>query len=468
MKIEVTNPRTGVIDHWIVPPTATELDQTASRLRGAQVDWANQPVDERVAALRAWHGALATRRDDLVAVLVHDTGRHHESVMEVDAVLGSVQRWAAQAPALLAEQEPRRAAIPTIEVHQGLRPYPLVGVISPWNFPFLLSLIDAIPALAAGCAVLIKPSEITPRFVEVVEQSLRDVPALDGVLSYVVGDGTTGAAVVDLVDLVCFTGSVATGERVAARAADRLIPAFLELGGKDAAIVLTGANLDRASSAILWGGTANAGQSCQSIERVYVEASVAEDFVERLVAKARSVTLAVPGPTDGHLGPIIAPRQVGIIQSHLDDAIDKGAKLQCGGVIETHDGGAYLRPTVLTGVTHDMLVMTEETFGPVLPVMAVPDLDTAVAHANATVYGLSGAVFGDQAAALDVARRLDAGGISINDAALTALVHDGEKHSFGRSGLGGSRMGPAALRRFGRRQAYLVNDSDAPDPWWYE
>jgi acyl-CoA reductase-like NAD-dependent aldehyde dehydrogenase len=467
MKIEVTNPRTGAVDHWIVPPTATELDQTASRLREAQVEWASQSVDERVAALGAWHAALAARRDELVAVLTNDTGRHHESVMEVDAVLGSVQRWAAQAPALLAEQEPRRAAIPMIAVHQGLRPYPLVGVISPWNFPFLLSVIDAIPALAAGCAVLIKPSEITPRFVEVVEQSLRDVPALDGVLSYVVGDGTTGAAVVDLVDLVCFTGSVATGERVAARAADRLIPAFLELGGKDAAIVLASADLDRASSAILWGGTANAGQSCQSIERVYVEASVVDDFVDQLVAKARAVTLAVPGPTDGHLGPIIAPRQVGIIQSHLDDAIAKGAQVQCGGVIETHDGGAYLRPTVLTGVTHDMLVMTEETFGPILPVMVVPDVDTAVALANATVFGLSGAVFGDQAAALDIARRLDAGGISINDAALTALVHDGEKHSFGRSGLGGSRMGPAALRRFGRRQAYLVNDSDAPDPWWY-
>jgi acyl-CoA reductase-like NAD-dependent aldehyde dehydrogenase len=139
----------------------------------------------------------------------------------------------------------------------------------------------------------------------------------------------------------------------------------------------------------------------------------------------------------------------------------------CGGEIEHHDGGTYLRPTVLTDVDHTMRVMTEETFGPILPIMVVPDADAAVAHANDTVYGLSGAVFGAQDDALAIASRMDAGGISINDAALTALVHDGEKHSFRRSGLGGSRMGPAALRRFGRRQAYLVNDSGAPDPWWY-
>lgn len=467
MKVEVTNPRTGLIDHWIVPPSAEELAVAAAALRDGQVTWAARPVDDRVGALLAWRDALAARRDDLVAVLLHDTGRLHESVMEVDAVLGSLERWAAQAPALLAEDAPRRATIPMVEVRQGWRPYPLVGVISPWNFPFLLAVIDAIPALAAGCAVLVKPSEVAPRFVDVVAETLAATPALGEVLRFVTGDGATGAALVDLVDLVCFTGSVATGERVAAQAAGRLIPAFLELGGKDAAIVLASADLDRASSAVLWGGTANAGQSCQSIERVYVEAAVADEFTDLLVAKARQVTLAVPGPADGQIGPIIAPRQVDVISAHLADAVSRGATVRCGGQIEQHDGGTYLRPTVLTDVDHTMRVMTDETFGPILPVMAVPDADTAVAHANDTVYGLSGAVFGAQDEALAVAARMDAGGISINDAALTALVHDGEKHSFGRSGLGGSRMGPAALRRFGRRQAYLVNDSDVPDPWWY-
>jgi aldehyde dehydrogenase (NAD+) len=297
---------------------------------------------------------------------------------------------------------------------------------------------------------------------------VADVPELAGVLVYVVGDGSTGAAVVDHVDCVCFTGSVATGRQVGLRAAARFIPAFLELGGKDAAIVLESADLDRASSAILWGGTANCGQSCQSIERVYVARPVADDFVGRLVEKAEAVALAVPSPADGAIGPIIAEDQIGIIADHLADAVAKGADVRCGGEIEVHGGGSYLRPTVLTGVDHSMKVMTEETFGPILPVMEVEGADEAVAMANDTVYGLSAAVFaGTDDEALSVARRLDAGGISINDAALTALVFDGEKQSFKLSGLGGSRMGPAALRRFGRRQAYLVSQATAPDPWWY-
>jgi aldehyde dehydrogenase (NAD+) len=180
------------------------------------------------------------------------------------------------------------------------------------------------------------------------------------------------------------------------------------------------------------------------------------------------VALAVPSPADGAIGPIIAEDQIGIIADHLADAVAKGADVRCGGEIEVHGGGSYLRPTVLTGVDHSMKVMTEETFGPILPVMEVEGADEAVAMANDTVYGLSAAVFaGTDDEALSVARRLDAGGISINDAALTALVFDGEKQSFQLSGLGGSRMGPAALRRFGRRQAYLVSQATAPDPWWY-
>jgi acyl-CoA reductase-like NAD-dependent aldehyde dehydrogenase len=469
MKLDVRNPRTGQVDHVIELIGADELATTVARLRAAQPAWEERGVQHRTAALSAWGDAITARRAELVEALVADTGRLGESHMEVDAVVGSIRRWCAIGPDLLADGELQPAsAVPGVEVGQGFRAHPLVGVISPWNFPFLLSVIDAIPALVAGCAVLIKPSEITPRFVDAVAATLADVPDLATVAAYVVGDGSIGAAVVDAVDCVCFTGSVTTGRVVAAQAADRFIPAFLELGGKDAAIVLASADLDRASSAILWGSTANAGQSCQSIERVYVDASVADDFIEQLVAKAEAVALAVPSPADGSIGPIISADQVPIIAAHLDDALAKGAKARTGGTIEIHDGGAYLRPTVLTGVDHTMKVMTEETFGPILPVMAVDGVDAAVAAANETVYGLSAAVFaGRDDEALAVARRLDAGGISINDAALTALVHDGEKQSFKLSGLGGSRMGPAALRRFGRRQAYLVSRATAPDPWWY-
>jgi len=466
--IEVRNPRTGSIDHTFEPPTADALADLAARVRAVQPAWEGLGVDGRADALLAWRDAIASSRDALIAALVHDTGRYGESALEVDAILGSIARWCAAAPELLADPDPRAAAIPIVTVRQGMRPYPLVGVISPWNFPLLLSLIDAIPALVAGCAVIVKPSEIAPRFIEPLRATIAAVPALEPVFAFVAGAGETGSQLIDLADCVCFTGSVPTGRAVGAQAARAFIPAFLELGGKDPAVVLASADLERATSAILWGSTANAGQSCLSIERVYVDRSIYEPFVERITDKARALRLALPEPGSGEIGPIIAAKQIAVIDAHLRDALEHGAKALTGGAIETHGGGAYCPPTVLTGVDHSMKVMTDETFGPIIPVMPFDEVGEAVRLANDTAYGLSGAVFaGDAEEAIDVARMIDAGAISINDAALTALVHDAEKNSFNMSGLGGSRMGPAALRRFGRRQAYLVATVPAPDPWWY-
>jgi aldehyde dehydrogenase (NAD+) len=342
-------------------------------------------------------------------------------------------------------------------------------VISPWNFPLLLGLIDAVPALAAGCAVLVKPSEVTPRFIAPLMRTVRAVPELAEVLCVVEGAGDIGEALVGLVDAICFTGSVPTGRAVGAAAARAFIPAFLELGGKDAAIVLADADLDRATSAVVWGGTANAGQACQSIERIYVDTSVFNVFVAQLVTKARRLRLAWPRPEDGEIGPLIDADQAQVIQRHLQDAAAKGAVALCGGELLRHGGGWWCPPTVLTGVDHSMAVMTEETFGPVLPVMPFTDIDEAIRLANDTCYGLSAAVLaGTVDDALAVARRLEAGAVSINDAALTAIVRDGEKHSFKASGLGGSRLGPASLRRFVRRQAFLINHGRGADPWWYD
>jgi acyl-CoA reductase-like NAD-dependent aldehyde dehydrogenase len=460
--IAVRNPRTGVEDYSFEPPSMEELASLAQRLRRLQEPWSSN-AETRIEALQAWKGRLEARRSDIVAELVTDTGRIAESELEVDAILRSIDRWCGIAPDLLADPDPKKASIPIFSIRQAQRPYPLVGMISPWNFPLLLSLIDAIPALLAGCAAVVKPSEIAPRFVEPLRETIGELP-----IAYVQGAGPTGEQIVDLVDCVCFTGSVATGRKVGEQAARRFIPAFLELGGKDPAVVLSSANLDRASSAILWGGTANAGQSCLSIERVYVEEPAFGEFVELLAEKARGLRLAVPHPADGELGPIIAAKQVPVIADHLADATTKGAKALTGGEVETIDGGSYVRASVLTGVGHGMKIMTEETFGPILPVMQAADADDAVRLANDTKFGLSAAVFaGTPDEAISVGSRIRAGGVSINDAALTALIHDGEKNSFNFSGLGGSRMGPAALRRFGRRQAFIIADRPAPDPWWY-
>jgi acyl-CoA reductase-like NAD-dependent aldehyde dehydrogenase len=226
-----------------------------------------------------------------------------------------------------------------IQLQQEFVPYPLVGVISPWNFPLLLSTIDVIPALLVGCAVVVKPSEIAPRFIQPLIKTIASVPNLRDVLAYVEGAGETGEALIECVDLVCFTGSVATGRKVAQTAAKRFVPAFLELGGKDPAIVLSSADLDKATSAILWGSVVNTGQSCLSIERIYVAESIFESFAQKLVEKAQRLQLAYPSVESGEIGPIIAERQADIIAEHLLDALEKGAVVHCGGKLEDLDGG---------------------------------------------------------------------------------------------------------------------------------
>ncbi|WP_301176486.1 aldehyde dehydrogenase family protein [Actinomadura geliboluensis] len=469
-QIGVRDPRTGRTDGTLRCADAAEVAAAAGRARAAQPGWLALGTAGRGAALRALRDAIAERDGAMTAALVRDTGRLQVSRLETDSVLASLDRWCERAPGLLdaAGPDPVPTSMPGIGLRQAPLPYPLVGAISPWNFPLLLAMIDAVPALLAGSAVLLKPSEITPRFASVLRECAAAVPALDGVLTVVDGDGATGAAVVDAVDLVCFTGSVRTGRAVGAAAAARFIPAFLELGGKDPAIVCADADLDRAAQAILYGGTVNTGHSCMSIERVYAAAPVFEEFVGLLVARARKVGLAYPEVTDGELGPIISADQVGIIREHLADAVARGASVRCGGEIRVLGGGAYLEPTVLTGVDHTMKVMREETFGPVLPVMPFADADEAVRLANDSAYGLSAAVFaGTTEAALAVGERLEAGGVSVNDASLTGFVQDGEKNAFKSSGLGGSRMGPASIRRFQRQRSFLIRSPEDRAPWWF-
>jgi acyl-CoA reductase-like NAD-dependent aldehyde dehydrogenase len=336
-------------------------------------------------------------------------------------------------------------------------------VISPWNFPLTLALIDAIPALLAGCAVLLKPSEVTPRFVEPLRKSIVAVPELAAVCDVVVGDGRTGSALIGLVDLVCFTGSVKTGRAVGRSAAEHFIPAFLELGGKDPVIVTETADLELATDVVLRASVLATGQACQSLERVYVHDSLYDRFVARLVEKAGAVPINYPDIHSGIVGPLIFDRQADIIAGQIDDALRHGAKVLCGGRVEIHGGGGrWIRPTVVVDVNHSMQLMTEETFGPVMPVMRFHSIDEAVELANFGVYGLSAAVIaGTLEEAEAIARRIDAGAVSLNDGSLTGVMHEAEKNSFKCSGLGGSRMGAAGLTRFFRKKA-LIRQSGRP------
>ncbi|MEN1926627.1 aldehyde dehydrogenase family protein [Luteimonas qiangzhengi] len=463
--IPLRNPRTGEHDGDLDMCPAGEVEAAGLRLREAQRAWAAMGVEARCARLSALADALEVRRDVMVDRLLADTGRWHESLVELEGSVAAIRRWAAQAPDCLPETSLRQEAIPFIQSQQTWVAYPMVGVISPWNFPLMLTLIDAIPALAAGCTVLAKPSEVTSRFVPVLRDALEDA-GLGDVFTLVTGAGGTGQAVIEASDKICFTGSVATGRRVAEACARRFIPASLELGGKDPALVLSDADIDHAARALAWGSFVNGGQSCMSIERVYVEAPVADAFIDALVKEASKLQLAWPDPQRGQIGPIIAASQIELVRAQLEEALGRGARALTGGALVEH-GGTWCPPTVLVDVTEDMAVAHEESFAAVLPVMVVADEDEAVRRANNTGFGLSAAVFTrDAERAQRVARQLNAGGISINDACLTGMVQTVEKQSFGFSGLGGSRMGTASIRRFVRARALLVNTGTA-SPWWF-
>ena len=465
--VKVRNPRTGVYDRDLAAPTREELISTCRKLRENQKDWEGAGASYRSTILRKWKEAIESRREEFIQALTEDTGRRTESAIEVQVSVDGLSRWADLADELLDESYEQATSLPGISVAPSIRPFPLVGIISPWNFPLLLALIDAIPALAAGCAIIIKPSEITPRFLEPLQKTLDDVPEIKKVVALVEGAGETGATLIQHVDFVCFTGSVETGRIVAENAARHFIPASLELGGKDPAIVLADADLERAIPGILWGSTANSGQSCLSIERVYVHESLIEKFAAGISASAMKLGVNYPDLSSGSLGPIIAEDQIAIIESHLADAYQKGATALSGGKLKFLGGGAYLEPTVLINVDHSMKVMTEETFGPIIPIMSFSSDEEVIRLANETPYGLSASVFGSEASARAIGKRIDAGAVSINDAALTGVMHEGEKQAFKLSGIGGSRMGKISIRRFYRRQSLLINRNSTPDPWWW-
>lgn len=455
--MQIRNPRTGIYDYTLQEDSISTIETKAESLRTAQKEWKEAGMDYRVSILQKWLKSIQQYQPEIAGQLTIDTGRKKISSIEVGGIMGLIQAWSYRAPQLL-QPPPERpsASANTVLVQQQWIPYPVVGVISPWNFPLLLALIDTIPALCAGATVLLKPSEVTPRFMDGLEKSINVIPELANVLKLVRGGAEAGKAVVQNVDAICFTGSVPTGRKIAAACAERFIPAFLELGGKDPAIVLADADLEVATDAVLRSCVGATGQACQSLERIYVADSIYKDFVEQLVEKANAVTLTT-GISNGQMGPLIFEQQAAKIQEQIEEAVNKGAKILAGGKIENIGGGLWCRPTILVNVTHDMKVMTEETFGPVIPIMSFQEVSEAIALANDSIYGLSASVFSkDIEHALQVARQMEVGAISINDGSLTNKVYDAEKNSFKQSGINGSRMGDAGFLRFFRRKALLI------------
>ncbi len=458
----VRNPRTGEDDYSIHPLDAAEISRIAVDLRAAQQNWFELGVERRCEIVRAWADSLLAKPDVVLDALSIDTGRHLLALIEIRAIEGIVSGWCVTVPKLLANHGERPSMTQGVGIREQLVPYELVGVISPWNFPVLLSMLDSIPALIAGCSVIVKPSEVTPRFIKPMSESLAAFPELAAVFQWVEGDGGTGAAMIDNVDAIAFTGSVATGRIVAEGCARNFIPSFLELGGKDPAIVLPTAEHEKAARIVLRSSVQATGQACQSLERVYVQEDRYDEFVDVLVAMAEKVELNYPDIHQGQIGPLIFAKQAEVIAGHIDDAVRKGAEIRCGGKVENYGGGTWIRPTVLAGVDHTMEVMTEESFGPVIPVMAYKDVDEAIRLANDTKYGLSASVIGpDMDEAIAVSQHINAGAISVNDGALTTEVHDAVHDSFLLSGMGAARMGESGITRFMRQKALLIRHVEA-------
>ena len=458
----VRNPRTGLYDYEIDVTPAETISQISKALRQAQPQWLALGAEGRAQCLNQFADALMTEMEALAAALAIDTGRTTFANFEAFKSVELVRLWAERAKPILDQLagSGQSGQVPTVHYQHRLIPYEVVAVISPWNVPLLLAMIDSLAALSAGCAVLLKPSEVTPRFIVPLQRALDTVPALAAVLRVVTGGPDTGRAMIDRVDAVCFTGSVTTGRKVGEQAASRFIPAFLELGGKDPAIILPDADMALAARAVIRSAVGMTGQACQSLERIYCHESIVVEFTEVLLAQLRALSLTCNEGGHGDIAPLIFERQVETIQGHVDDAIEKGAACLLGGE-PVRAGGVWYPPTVLTGVRQDMLVMQEETFGPLIPIASFSSTEEAIELANDSCFGLSAAVFSaDCDAAVAVAECLKVGAVSINDASLTGVVNDVEKNSFRLSGMGGSRMGPAGLTRFIRKRALLVQTAE--------
>ena len=453
--VEVRNPATGELVGSVAVQSAEAVAAVVDELRTHQSSWEELGPDARAGWLRKLRNWLLDNESRLIDILVAETGKPRvEARFEVMVTCDAINYYADRARKFLAEKKfrPHGPLTTTKKLSRVYRPYPVVGVITPWNFPLLIPGVDAVAALLAGAAVVVKSSEVTPLSARELARGWERIGA-PPVFACVTGLGATGAAVVDSVDMVQFTGSTRTGRAIAARAGERLIPCGVELGGKDPAIVLADADLSRAANGIAWGALFNSGQACISVERVYVEAPAYDRFVALLTERVRSIRQGVDnGSYSTDVGTLVTEQQVEIVRSHVQDAVAHGATIATGG--KTTGKGGFFEPTILLDVDHSMACMRDETFGPTIPVMKVADEAEAIRLANDSQYGLSATVWTkDIGRGRDIAHRLEVGAVNINDAYSNLfcfpLPHGGWKSS----GLGSRLGGPQGIRKYCRQQA---------------
>ncbi|HET8814669.1 MAG TPA: aldehyde dehydrogenase family protein [Solirubrobacterales bacterium] len=468
--IEVHNPATGALIKTIPVDSPEAVADTVGRVRANQAEWEAMGIEGRshwLGKLRDW---LLDNEERVVETMQRETGKvRADATNEPRYLADLINFYGSHAAEFIGEESvrPHSPLLATKKLRVQYRPYPVVGIISPWNFPLILALGDAIPALQAGCAVVVKPSEFTPLgLTEVVEAWKREIGGPD-ILDCVHGIGETGGALVDGVDFVQFTGSDRTGRKVMARAAETLTPVSLELGGKDAMIVLADADLDRAANAAAWGGMMNSGQICLSVERIYVEEPAYDEFVNKLTAEVGRLRQGADDTGEmKDVGAMTSPNQTAIVEDHVGDAIAAGAKALTGGK-RVAGPGDYFEPTVLVDVDHSMKVMRDETFGPVVGVMKVSDAEEALRLANDTRYGLGGSVFGERERAEQIARRVECGSVNVNDVLINYFAMDVPMGGWKQSGIG-FRHGEPGIKKYCRSESLVITRFGGKrEPTWY-
>jgi acyl-CoA reductase-like NAD-dependent aldehyde dehydrogenase len=441
-RIASVNPATGEVLGEIESAGSTEVAAAVARARAAQPDWKAWGVSNRVRVLRRFQQILLDKKTTVAQLITQEAGKPLAEALttEVLVVLDAARHLTEHGFALLRD-EPLAHGNAIMKTKSGRilhEPYGVIGIVSPWNYPFSIPATEAMAALLAGNAVVLKPSEFTPLIALELQKLLHEAGVPPEIFQVLPGEGPTGAALVSSdIDKLVFTGSVTTGRRIAQIAAERLLPVILELGGKDPMIVLEDADLDVATSGAIWGAFVNAGQTCLSVERCYVHRDLYPAFVDMCARKASKLRVGNGLDSTTEIGPMIHDRQVRIVESHIEDARERGARVVAGGIRLRELGPTFFAPTVLADVTHDMRVMQEETFGPVLPIAAFEDDDEAIALANDSIFGLAASVWTrDRARGERIARRINAGTVMVNDVVSCFSISEAPHGGFKASGIG--------------------------------
>jgi len=460
--LAVMNPVSGEVAGYVPRHSAQDVVEAVQRARQAQVAWAALPYRQRAKPIIRFHDMILARREELFEVMRAEAGKSwRDSFAEVFAVASEARYYAYNGEKHI---RPRRTKT-AIPIHDRTivtcHPVGVVGIISPWNFPFLLSMCDAIPALLAGNAVVIKPSGVAPLAAIWGRERMLESGLPADLMQILTGEPVElGNALVDQADFIMFTGSTEVGRIIAERAARRLIPYSMELGGKNALIVMPDGNLKHAATVTIDGAFNNNGQVCVSYERVYVHEAIYDRYVAELIRQIRALRFGSGPGYQVDVGSMINVEHVESVEAHIADALGKGAKLLHGGQRRPDLGPAFYEPTILEAVTPDMLAYADETFGPVIALYKFSTTDEAVRLANDSPYGLHFGVFtGDRRAGEKLAMRLQAGSVCVNDSYVNWASIEAPMGGFKQSGVG-RRHGPEGIRKYTQSQTIVTNQTN--------